>query len=118
MQRRVLTWTTAGKSEGGARHQLFMTVDHLPDQASGQPQGPAPGCRRDGPPLDVRSWRLCRLLEAGFPAETAQRVAADRRFDLHVLLELVDRGCPPVLAVRITEPIDPLAPVAPETGAP
>jgi hypothetical protein len=74
-----------------------MTVDHLPDQDR--------GCRRDGPPLDVRSWRRCRLIEAGFSSETADRVAADRRYDLHSLLELVDRGCPPSLAVRIADPV-------------
>lgn len=75
-----------------------MTVHHVQDL----------GRRRctDGPPLDVQSWRLCRLLEAGFPADAAKRVAADRRFDLHVLLELVDRGCPPLLAVRIVDPMD------------
>lgn len=75
-----------------------MTAHHLQDLGS--------RCCRDGPPLDVQSWRLCRLLEAGFPTDAAHRLAADRRFDLHALLELVDRGCPPVLAVRIVDPID------------
>ena len=74
-----------------------MTVDHLQDQDR--------SCRSDGPPLDVRAWRRCRLLDAGFPAETAERLAADRRYDLHALLELVDRGCPPSLAVRIVDPL-------------
>jgi len=59
----------------------------------------------DGPPLDVQAWRRCRLLEAAFPAELADMVAADPRFDLHVLLELVDRGCPPRLAVQILAPL-------------
>lgn len=58
-----------------------------------------------GPPLDVRDWRRCRLLEAGFPDALAESVAADPRFDLHALLELVDRGCPPGLAVRIAAPL-------------
>jgi hypothetical protein len=70
------------------------------------PPGLGRRCVHAGPPLDIRDWRLCRLLEAGFPAETAQRLAADRRFDLHALLELVDKGCPPSLAVRIVEPVD------------
>jgi len=74
-----------------------MTVDHLQDQDR--------NCRSDGPSLDVRAWRRCRLLDAGFPAATAERVAADRRYDLHALLELVDRGCPPSLAVRIVTPV-------------
>ena len=64
------------------------------------------GCSQ-GPPLDVRAWRRCRLLEAGFAAELAEAVAADNRFDLHAVLELVDRGCPPGLAVRILAPPPP-----------
>lgn len=64
----------------------------------------AAGCS-DGPPVDVRAWRCCRLLDAGFPASLAETVADDPRFDLHALLQLVDRGCPPVLAVRIVAPL-------------
>jgi hypothetical protein len=63
-----------------------------------------PGCS-DGPPVDVQGWRRCRLLEAGFPARLAAAVASDPRFDLHALLQLVDRGCPPELAVRIQAPL-------------
>jgi hypothetical protein len=59
----------------------------------------------NGPPLDVQAWRRCRLLEAGFPTDLADSVTADRRFDLHFLLELVDRGCRPELAVRILAPL-------------
>jgi hypothetical protein len=55
--------------------------------------------------MDVQTWRRCRLLEAGFPAELAAAVASDPRFDLHALLQLVDRGCPPELAVRIAAPL-------------
>lgn len=62
--------------------------------------------RTGGPPLDVRSWRRLRLLEAGFPAVLAEAVASDPRFDLHALLQLVDRGCPPDLAVRILSPLE------------
>lgn len=57
------------------------------------------------PPIDVQAWRRCRLLEAGFSAQLAERVAADSRFDLHALLQLVDRGCPAELAVRIISPL-------------
>jgi hypothetical protein len=66
-----------------------------------------PRCSHDcvnGPPLDVRAWRRCRLLEVGCAAELADLVAADPRVDLHAVLELVDRGCPPELAVRILAP--------------
>lgn len=64
------------------------------------------GCS-SGPPMDVRAWRRCRLLEAGFPLHLAEAVASDARFDLHGLLQLVDRGCPPDLAVRIVAPLPP-----------
>lgn len=37
--------------------------------------------------------------------DVADWLAADSRFDLHALLELVDRGCPPMLAVRIVAPL-------------
>jgi hypothetical protein len=32
-------------------------------------------CRRDGPPVDVITWRRCRLLEAGFPHDLAEMLA-------------------------------------------
>jgi hypothetical protein len=47
-----------------------------------------------------------RLLTAGFVADLAQRLADDDQIDLHALLELVDRGCPPPLAARILSPLD------------
>jgi hypothetical protein len=34
----------------------------------------------------------------------AEALAHDRRIDLHAMLELVDRGCPPILAARILAP--------------
>jgi hypothetical protein len=52
------------------------------------------------------AWRARRLLAAGFSRSLASQVAADERIDLHALLELVDRGCPPHLAARIMAPID------------
>jgi hypothetical protein len=33
-------------------------------------------------------------------------LANDRRIDLHAVLELIDRGCPPGLAARILTPIE------------
>ena len=62
-------------------------------------------CLAAGPPVDVRAWRRCRLLEYGFPPALAQTLAG-QRIDLHALLQLVDRGCPPELAARILAPID------------
>jgi hypothetical protein len=61
------------------------------------------------PPSDsavVVAWRRRRLERAGFPAPLACSLAADRRTDLHALLDLVDRGCPPGLAARILAPLD------------
>jgi hypothetical protein len=76
-----------------------------------------PGCRSDGPPADVVLWRRCRLLEAGFPEPLATRLA-NAAVDVHALLQLVDRGCPPRLAARILAPTGfVLEPVGPETGA-
>ena len=85
-----------GKTDPSSRHQQDMTLHKAPVAA--------PGCGT-GPPLDVRAWRRCRLLEAGFPAALAALVAADPRVDLHALLQLVDSGCPPGLAVRIAGPL-------------
>jgi hypothetical protein len=36
----------------------------------------------------------------------AARLASDPDYDLHALLELVDRGCPAELAARIVAPIE------------
>ena len=55
---------------------------------------------------EVLSWRRDQLARAGFPLPLASRLARDGRYDLHALLELVDRGCAPVLAVRILAPLD------------
>jgi hypothetical protein len=33
-------------------------------------------------------------------------LARDARYDLHAVLELIDRGCHPQLAARILAPID------------
>lgn len=63
-------------------------------------------CLGRGSPVDVTTWRRCRLLEAGFEYTVADRLAATRSVDLHALLALVDRGCPPVLAARILAPSD------------
>jgi hypothetical protein len=54
----------------------------------------------------VVAWRAARLLAAGFESELAESLAADGAVDLHALLELVDGGCPPVLAARILAPLD------------
>jgi len=51
-------------------------------------------------------WRRERLLEAGVAPEVAANLAWDCGVDLHALLDLIDRGCPPHLAVRILAPLE------------
>jgi len=52
------------------------------------------------------AWRRACLLHAGFDVPLAAAVAADREVDVHGLIGLVERGCPPRLAVRILAPLD------------
>jgi hypothetical protein len=54
----------------------------------------------------VVSWRREQLAEAGFSRRLAAQVATDARYDLHALIELVERGCPPELAARILAPLE------------
>jgi hypothetical protein len=53
---------------------------------------------------DVVLWRQRQLREAGFDDALASTLAHDCRLDLHALIELVERGCPPELAARILAP--------------
>jgi hypothetical protein len=46
------------------------------------------------------------LRHAGFDASLAAAVAADRRYDVRAILDLLDHGCPPPLAARILAPLD------------
>jgi hypothetical protein len=55
-------------------------------------------------PHEMRLWRETLLGEAGFSGGLARSLAADGDYDLHELLNLVDRGCPPELAARILAP--------------
>jgi hypothetical protein len=57
-------------------------------------------------PAEVVPWRRTRLERAGFAPPLAEALAGDSRIDLHALLELVDRGCPPELSARILAPLD------------
>ena len=55
---------------------------------------------------NVTSWRRDRLVDAGVALPLASRLARDRRYDLHALIELVEHGCPPELALRILAPLE------------
>ena len=54
----------------------------------------------------VVRWRCEQLLATSFPRSLALRLAEDARYDVHALIELVERGCPPELAVRILAPLE------------
>ena len=53
---------------------------------------------------DLVGWRREQLVRSGFGLPLAARLARDGRYDLHGLIELVENGCPPPLAVRILAP--------------
>lgn len=55
---------------------------------------------------DVIAWRHTQLFRSGFPLDVAACVAEDERYDLHSLIELVERGCSPELALRILAPLE------------
>jgi hypothetical protein len=49
----------------------------------------------------VERWRTSELLRVGFAGDDAVALAARTDVDLHEAIELVRRGCPPDLAIRI-----------------
>ena len=55
---------------------------------------------------EVVAWRRDQLVQSGFPRQLAAQLALDARFDLHALIELVEHGCAPRLAVRILAPLE------------
>ena len=55
----------------------------------------------------VNRWRREQLVHSGFPLPVAARLANDPGYDLHRLIELVEAGCAPELAVRILAPLEP-----------
>lgn len=61
---------------------------------------------RATPDRALGEWRRRRLMAAGVDAALATRLTQDSALDLHELLVLLDRGCPPHLAARIIAPLD------------
>ena len=60
---------------------------------------------------EVNRWRREQLVLSGFPLPLAARIAREPGYDLHRLIQLVEHGCPPELAVRILAPLgEPLGP--------
>ena len=62
--------------------------------------------QRDLLTAEVVAWRRKRLAAAGFAPALARELARDCRIDLHALIELTERGCPPELAARTLAPLD------------
>jgi hypothetical protein len=62
----------------------------------------APGIRD----VAVVTWRRQQLLAAGFSLQASEKLARECGVDLHALLDLIENGCPPRLAVRILAPLD------------
>ena len=60
----------------------------------------------EGTEQGLRCWRRQQLVDSGFPLPIAARLADDSRYDLHALIDLVERGCAPDLAARILAPLD------------
>jgi hypothetical protein len=61
----------------------------------------------DAAGAEVNRWRREQLVHSGFPLPLAARLAKEPGYDLHRLIELVEAGCPPELAVRILAPLEP-----------
>ncbi len=55
---------------------------------------------------EVVRWRREQLTGSGFPLRLAARIANDPRYDLHTLIELVEQGCQPDVAIRILAPLE------------
>jgi hypothetical protein len=70
------------------------------DVPTGQDAAPGPGA------TEIVAWRRIRLRRAGFDNRLAEQLSRECAFDLHALIELVERGCPPPLAARILAPLD------------
>ncbi len=65
--------------------------------------------RQAAPPTEAQrviAWRVSLLRDAGCPPTLAHTLARDRRYDLHELLGLIDRGCSAELAARILAPLE------------
>jgi hypothetical protein len=62
--------------------------------------------RQEGRQGEIVEWRRDQLVASGFSPELAADLAGDERYDLHALIELVERGCPSELAVRILAPLE------------
>ncbi len=51
--------------------------------------------------IEVLEWRFAQLAKSGYGIADAITLATHTEIDLHCASELVTRGCPPSLALRI-----------------
>jgi hypothetical protein len=49
----------------------------------------------------VEAWRMEELQRAGYGPDAATELAQRHDVDLHAAVALIERGCPPELALRI-----------------
>ena len=49
----------------------------------------------------IELWRIEELERAGYSHRSAGRLAARHDIDLHLAVGLLERGCPPQLALKI-----------------
>ena len=49
----------------------------------------------------IERWRIGELERAGYGPDEATQLGARPDVDLHLAIELVERGCPPGTALRI-----------------
>jgi hypothetical protein len=70
------------------------------DLRTGQPAGAGRGAD------EIVAWRRARLRKAGFETDLAEQLSHECGIDLHALIGLVERGCPPQLAARILAPLE------------
>ena len=49
----------------------------------------------------VERWRQDELERAGYSRDAARDIARKHEVDLHVAVEMIERGCPPELAAKI-----------------
>jgi NTE family protein len=82
----------------------FSRADHLIEEGYAEAMRFLASAPREEVPAatDVTEWRQERLTRAGFDPTLAAELATTK-IDLHELLSLLDRGCPPDLAARIVE---------------
>jgi hypothetical protein len=70
------------------------------DVRTGEQAGASPGA------AEIVAWRRTRLRRAGFDRSLAEQLSRECGIDLHALIGLLERGCPPDLAARILAPLE------------